>query len=133
MEGIFTFHARGHKNIIAAHLTTIELTKDEHLSVRGDCIVGVSADFDPVRLQAFLAGAKGLVFTLRCAGRSETIKATGNPSFKADKELVIRRGPFASDRTIATGADRACFDLDRHFVEMIKNPDAVIEVTIKRE
>jgi len=133
MGDIFRFKARGHVNIIAAHPTTLEVTKDPNLSPRGDCIVGVSADFDPAALQEFLIGSGSLVFTLRCQGFEESIRATSNPLFKADKEIVIRRGPFISDRTIATGADRACFDLSRGFVEIIKNPDSVIEVIIEKE
>ncbi|MEK6959657.1 MAG: DUF371 domain-containing protein [Nanoarchaeota archaeon] len=133
MGDIFKFKARGHANIVADHPTTLEITKDSHLSPRGDCIVGVSADFDTKALQEFLSGAKSLCFTLRCQGFKECIRATSNQAFKADKEIVIRRGPFISDRTIATGADRACFDLSREFVEIIKNPDAVIEVIIEKD
>lgn len=133
MGDIFRFKASGHANIIAAHPTTLEVTKDSYLSPRGDCIVGVSADFDPAALQEFLSGSRSLCFTLRCQGFEESIRATANPSFKADKEIVIRRGPFISDRTIATGADRACFDLSRGFVEIIKNPDSVIEAIIEKE
>ena len=36
--------AFGHKNVRATHRTTLEITKDEELSVRGDCIVAVAAD-----------------------------------------------------------------------------------------
>ena len=34
----------GHKNIQATHKTTLEFTKDMHLSKKGDCIVAVAAD-----------------------------------------------------------------------------------------
>lgn len=129
----FLFNARGHVNILAVHPTTIEVTKDDQLTPRGDCIVGVSADFDPKSLQEFILGARSLCFTLRCQGSEEVIHAKANPSFKADREIVVRHGPFISNRTIATDADRACFDLSRDFVEIIKNPDSVIEVIIEKE
>lgn len=128
----FVFRAKGHPNISGVHPSTMEFTQHRHLTPAGDCIIGVSADFDPAALQRFLEGAKGLIFTLRCGSSSETIRADHNPSFKAREEIVIRRGPFTSERTIATGADRACIDLDRHFIEMIKNPDAAIEVEIEK-
>ncbi|HIP58595.1 MAG TPA: DUF371 domain-containing protein, partial [Archaeoglobus profundus] len=32
--------AWGHPNITAKHRTTLEITKDEELSIRGDCIIG---------------------------------------------------------------------------------------------
>jgi hypothetical protein len=34
----------GHKNIQATHKTTLEFTKDKHLSKKGDCIIAVAAD-----------------------------------------------------------------------------------------
>jgi hypothetical protein len=34
----------GHPNIRSLHAKTIEITKDEHLTPRGDCIVGVKAN-----------------------------------------------------------------------------------------
>ena len=44
--------AKGHRNIRALHPTTFELTKDEEVTERGDCIIGVGldkavADLDP--------------------------------------------------------------------------------------
>ena len=34
----------GHPNIQSLHAKTIEITKDEHLTLRGDCIIGVKAN-----------------------------------------------------------------------------------------
>ena len=34
----------GHENIRSNHKNTIEITKESHLTPRGDCIVGVSAN-----------------------------------------------------------------------------------------
>jgi uncharacterized protein len=33
----------GHANIRSNHKKTIEITKDSHLTTRGDCIIGVNA------------------------------------------------------------------------------------------
>ena len=40
-------NALGHKNVLAKHKTTLEITKDDHLTPQGDCIVAVSADRGP--------------------------------------------------------------------------------------
>ena len=42
----YSFTCYGHENITAKHKTTLEFTKDKDLSLKGDCIVGVNADFD---------------------------------------------------------------------------------------
>ena len=34
----------GHPNVRSLHAKTIEITKDEHLTPRGDCIIGVRAN-----------------------------------------------------------------------------------------
>jgi len=39
-----TIIAHGHVNILATNKTTFEITKEEHLSKKGDCIIAVSAD-----------------------------------------------------------------------------------------
>ena len=41
----YSFNCYGHENITARHKTTLEFTKDEDLSLKGDCIVGVKAGF----------------------------------------------------------------------------------------
>lgn len=132
MTQSFFFNCRGHPAITAAHPTTLEVTKDLTISPRGDCIVGVNADFKPRELQWFLEGANGLKIVLSCNGKSEVIRGVYNSLFRAYREIVIRRSSFVSDRTLATGADRACIDLSRDFVEMIKNPKATIIVEIRK-
>ena len=132
MINSFQFTCKGHQNITATHLTTLEFTKEEQLSLRGDCVVGVGAHFNAAMLQEFLEGAQMLEIAIHCGGLKEQVRARYNPTFRADREIVVRRGPFASDRTLASEADRACMDFSRAFVEMIKNSKAVIHVEIKR-
>ena len=38
-----TIYAFGHENLLCTHNTTIELTKDNHLTKKGDCILGIRA------------------------------------------------------------------------------------------
>ncbi len=50
----YSFTCFGHENITAMHKTTLEFTKDERLSLNGDCIVGVKADFSLLQLKNFI-------------------------------------------------------------------------------
>ena len=52
----YKFHAYGHKNILGTHKATLEFTKDEEVSLKGDCIVGVNADFELKDLKEFIKG-----------------------------------------------------------------------------
>ena len=46
---IFQFPCYGHENILSTHKTTIEFTKDSELTLDGDCILGIKADFNSIR------------------------------------------------------------------------------------
>lgn len=50
----YFFTCYGHENITCKHKTTLEFAKDNDLSLKGDCIVGVKADFSLVQLKKFI-------------------------------------------------------------------------------
>lgn len=114
------------------HPTTIEITTEEHLTEKGDCIVGVGA----------AKGCSQLSETLKTALRSEQARVTirvlvGNESFELTAEgdkglklshphdMVIRRSRFTSDRTLAVGASAAARDIPRSIVSKLKNAETV--------
>ena len=55
---IYKFNAYGHPNILATHKTTLEFTKDKEVSLKGDCIVAVKADFDLIKIKEFIKDSK---------------------------------------------------------------------------
>jgi hypothetical protein len=101
---------RGHKNITARHRSTFEVTREEHLSMKGDCIIGVGA---------------GAVLTTRlCCGEHEVgIRSVGGPALSLDHptDLVWRKSGFVCGRTIGIGADFAARDIPREFVAALGN------------
>lgn len=114
------FRAYGHPNIKASHKNTLEFTKEEYLSPEGDCIVGVKADFDKEKLKAFAKKHKNVKITIKTGGLSETIIAKINPDFDDDKEIVIRLGEHASQRTFAVRADKAAKHLNRELIKALQ-------------
>src|SRR3989338_4407445 len=96
----YQFNAYGHPNIRGAHKTTFELTKDAELSLRGDCIIGVNADFNLKEIKKFIEYSikndnKKIQITLKIGKKNkkihETINAEINTYFNSDKEIVIRK------------------------------------------
>ncbi|MCB1032493.1 MAG: DUF371 domain-containing protein, partial [Acidobacteria bacterium] len=73
---ILRFRARGHANLRATHHKTLEITRDPEISLRGTCIVGVAATFDP-RSVARLRGP--LRLTLEAGGREASLRAVATP------------------------------------------------------
>ncbi|MBI5391111.1 DUF371 domain-containing protein [Candidatus Woesearchaeota archaeon] len=129
MNSVYHFTAHGHPNLRAMHPTTLEFTKEEHLTLRGDCIVGVRADFDSQSLQKLFAGAQPLIITLTVGSVQEVVHATYNPSFSHNSEMVIRLSTFADARTFAINADKAAKWLSRKMVEKLSK-GADMEITI---
>ncbi len=125
---VYTFYCYGHPNLLAEHKTTFEFTSEPELSLKGDCIIGVRAKFDAVEIRKLLAADK-LKLTI-AVGRHKEITFTPNPDFFSSTEIVVRLGEFVSERTLGTRADKASAHIDRKMVELMKNPEQVIEVTI---
>jgi len=136
---IYEFHAYGHPNIQAAHKTTLEFTKDKELSLKGDCIIGVNADFKLDKLKEFIKKIKGKNITITIKAISNNIKfqekiyAELNPNFKSNNELVVRKADFISERTFAIKANKAAFDLNRNLIAYLKEKKNKISVVIENK
>ena len=44
MQDLFTVTFKGHPNVRATNRMTLELTREDFLTLRGDCILGILAD-----------------------------------------------------------------------------------------
>jgi hypothetical protein len=134
----YRFTAFGHPNLRATHKSTLEFTKDANLTVEGDCIVGVNADFDPLKIREFAKSCEGhrMKLTLKAqVGKralEDSVEARPNTLFNDLHELVIRKSDFRSGRTLGVCATKAANDLDRGMVDLLKNPSFTIEVALEK-
>lgn len=126
----YSFFCHGHENIRATHDKTLEFTKEGELTERGDCIIGVKADFDSSKLKEFIKGKEKIKIVVECDGLKEEINCNVNEEFCSDNEIVIRRSDFISDRTLGTRADKTCSDLSTEIVEKCKEKSAVIKIIL---
>lgn len=133
--------ARGHRNIKATHKTTLEVTKDESLTERGDCIIGVEADKSiseisdelkrlisadvKVRVEIFLPDY-GIYDSLTGYG-------SNNLTFTHKSDIVIRKSSFICDRTLLIRADKAACDISREIVELLRQPETELNLIILPE
>jgi hypothetical protein len=129
--------AYGHENVISSHRTTLEITKDEEISKRADCIIGVNADKGLVDLsEEFKAKARDgsvlIVLTISTDGVEEKITGKGHSglTFTHPTDMVARKSEFICDRTIMIKADKSSKELKRDLVERLKNPGQRIDVSI---
>ena len=124
-------HFFGHRAITARHKTTFEITKDEWLTPRGDCIVGVKADKACADLDERL---KELLRTEGCrveleflvGGERFVVHAKGSPrlTLRDRRDMVVRKSSFVCDRTLAIGADGAASDFPRSIVSKLRDEKA---------
>src|SRR3989338_9089606 len=133
----YRFTAWGHQNVRATHKTTLEFTTDDSLSLEGDCIIGVKADFDPQKLREFVKACDGkrmkIVIRVQSGMKmlEETIEAWPNTLFNDAHELVVRKTDFRSGRTLGMHANKAACELDRRMVELMRNSGQKIDVVLE--
>ncbi|MBL7054243.1 DUF371 domain-containing protein [Candidatus Woesearchaeota archaeon] len=136
----YKFKAYGHPNITAKHKTTLEFTKDKNLSLRGDCIIGVNADFFLIQLKKFIKSLKNnkieIIIGLKDKVNNKIIKeeivAEINPEFNSDREMVIRKSDFRDERTFGVRADKGAWELCKEFTEILRNSSQEISIEIKQ-
>ncbi len=127
----------GHENIQATHKTTLEFTKDPHLSKKGDCIAAVAADKALADLTAEFKeklrkpNAK-LTITIEANGITERVNARGSPKLILTHltDMVIRKSEYVCSRTLAVHADKAAQDLPKDLVEKLKKPEQKVKITL---
>jgi len=122
----FIVKARGHKFISATHKSTFEVTKDNYLTKRGNCIIGISAEYSanefPDWLKEYLKGGNKIMIEIKVEGLSDFIEAYGSRelTFNDKRSFVIRKSSYIDDRTVAIRSNKAAIDIDRRIIELLK-------------
>lgn len=132
-EGIERINALGHVNVRAEHKTTLEFTREEYLTPRGDCIVAVCADKGCAQLsegfKESLRREDTLVeITIECGSEKDTVTARGHPGLELSHltDIVVRKSGFVCSRTLAVGADKSAAELDRGLVARLRGGGRVV-------
>jgi hypothetical protein len=129
--------AKGHRNVLAIHPTTLELTRSGELSRRGDCIIAVSANKTMLDLNAEFKEKlrrenARLTILIEAGGIAERLTAYGTTRLTLvhPTEMVVRKSSYVCARTLAFKADKAAADLSRDIVQKLKDPTQKVKVTL---
>jgi len=131
-------YCRGHQNVTALHPTTLEITTEDRLTSRGDCIVGIAAgtgllDLSP-GFRALLARDDArLVTLLSCGGMEVRVQSCGSSSMTLDhpSDLVWRKSSYVCGRTVGIRSDTAACDLPRKMVDRLREGrDLAVVMTV---
>ncbi|MDP8889147.1 MAG: DUF371 domain-containing protein [Thermoproteota archaeon] len=118
----------GHPNVQSLHVKTIEITKDERLTPRGDCIIGVKAnkacaDLDESFKHRLKSNSSIVRIEIIAGDESFLISGKGDErlSMLNSHDIVIRKTRFVCPRTMSVLCDKASSDLPRKLVKMLQN------------
>ncbi|RLG77175.1 MAG: DUF371 domain-containing protein [Thermoprotei archaeon] len=127
MLAIDVVKARGHENVKALHRTTLEITRDEYLTPRGECIVGISANKAATHLSEELRDIlrrrfSVLIMVLEVEGDKDLVVAQGSPrlTFTDERRMVIRKSGYIAGDTIGVYANKAARDVSRSIVNKLR-------------
>ena len=125
----FEIEFSGHENIRSNHQKTIEITKESHLTPRGDCIIGVNASSScadiPVELKKRLMDPKSQVsFLIKVDKHEFLVTGMGHEELTLThtEDIVIRKSNYVCPRTLAVKCDKASDLLPRNMIIKLQNP-----------
>ena len=119
----------GHENILSTHSTTIEITRANSLTKKGNCILGVNAskacfDLNPI-LKKKIRERKRIRVTIKVDEILDFFFGYGNKQLKLlnKEDMVFRKSNFTCNRTALIKCTKSSIDLNRKLIEKLKNPN----------
>ncbi|MGY5874334.1 MAG: DUF371 domain-containing protein [Candidatus Thorarchaeota archaeon] len=128
------FTAYGHVNVVSMHRTTVEITAEEFLTPQGTCIIGVRANQtlqmldDEIKKLARNPKTR-IILKMSTEGITEEVTGRGSEglTYSDSVSMVARKSNFECSRTLMIDADKAALDLNRRFIEKLKNPKCILD------
>jgi len=133
----YSFFARGHENVTSLHKSTFEITTDESLTLKGDCIIGVKSGVTlndlPEEIKDHIkTDNEKIELILETDNFSDKIVGYGSSKLTLNhpSDMVCRKSDFTCSRTLMINADKAAKDLDKNLINELKK-GSKLKVTIK--
>ncbi len=131
-------HCQGHRNVTALHQTTLEITTEDHLTSRGDCIIGIKAGRGLPGLSANFRSLLArddaeLVTVLSCGGLEAMIRSSGSREMTLHhpSDLVWRKSSFVCSRTVGIRSDTAACNLPGEMIALLREGcDLTVQMTV---
>jgi hypothetical protein len=140
MEAQETICCRGHPFVLGNHPTTFEVTREEHLTKNGNCIIGIAADKGCNGLSSefkrVLSHDDAVLFTrLSCGGATAVVKSRGSSRFTLvhPTDMVWRRSSFVCGRTIGIMSDHVAATLPEALIaNLVAGKEMIVTLTATR-
>jgi hypothetical protein len=140
MEVQEIIHCRGHPLVLGNHPTTFEVTREDHLTKNGNCIIGIAADKGCSGLSAafkrVLANDDAVLVTrLSSEDVIFEVKSRGCSRFTLDHptDMVWRRSSFVCGRTIGIMSDHVAITLPKALIaNLVAGKEMIVALTAMR-
>jgi hypothetical protein len=131
------FYAKGHKNIKATHSSTLEITKENYITNKADCVIAVSSDKGLVDLSGKIKKRirndnSNVKLILEIGELRQIIKGHGNSKLTLTNpnEMVCRKSSYICNRTLMIKCDKAAKDLDPNFIKILSDDKVKIKIKL---
>ncbi|MDD3407321.1 MAG: DUF371 domain-containing protein [Methanomicrobium sp.] len=125
----------GHQNILAEHKSTFEITKDEHLTKAGTCIIGIMADKGAGGLsenfKKILSNDRTILKTELIAGNFSiciTSNGSSEMTLSHETDMVWRKSRYVCSRTVGIYSDFSAASLPDEMIRLLQNGE---KMTVK--
>ena len=140
MRIVEEIRAFGNPNIRATHRTTLEITTENQLTEKGDCIVAVKAskgafNLNPKFKQIASRDDAIISMIMEASHKREVVRGCGSAklTLRHPHDLVVRKSSYVCDRTLCIHSDKGAYDLTREFVVTLQDPNQMIVITLIAE
>ena len=127
--------AYGHPNVLGTHWTTLEITTENFLTLRGYCIIGINAskacaDLSEKLKTAIQKKGASIEIELIAGPFRDTFSGKGHSKLELSNpiSIVFRLSPFLSDRTALINCTKASFEVDRELIQYMRDPEHILRV-----
>lgn len=128
--------AFGHENVLCSHNTTIEITKDDYLTLKGNCILAINAskacrDINPHLKKEIKRGKKIRVILCLEGNLYDEFFGYGHKDLALTHktDIVFRKSNFKCKRTILINCTKSSADLNNNLIEKMKDPNTELTIS----
>ncbi|MUN29358.1 DUF371 domain-containing protein [Sulfuracidifex metallicus] len=129
--------ATGHNNVKGTHRNTLEITKDDYLTPRGDCIIGINADKAlsdlKEEVKSIIKKEGSFIYViLKVKNLIDIVEGRGSlylPLSNSEK-IIVRRSNFISDSTIMIHANKAAKNIRRDLINELRKEEELISYVV---
>ncbi|MFP3143877.1 MAG: DUF371 domain-containing protein [Caldisphaera sp.] len=127
----FVFKAYGHENVRATHKSTIEITKDNFLTTRGDCIIGIKSEVSAKDFPEWLAKDiknNNKILVVFCTNNHcDSLIGYGDKSIMLSHEnkIIFRKSNYIEPATVLIKSNKAAIDLNRKLVDDLRRSEEI--------